>query len=89
MHGGLKVYAGAPGAARLYLEAGRTRADDYYLAEGTGLARRFTAEPGGRVRELPPLSGDSYEAWVAGVDPDTGAPRGRHRLPTVAFVPFG
>jgi exodeoxyribonuclease V alpha subunit len=43
MHGGLKVYAGAPAAARHYVEADRGRADDYYLAEGTGVARRFTA----------------------------------------------
>ncbi len=31
------------------------------------------------VRRLSPLSGDGYEAWVAGVDPDTGAARGRLR----------
>jgi exodeoxyribonuclease V alpha subunit len=36
MHGGLKIYAGAPAAARNYVEADRGRADDYYLAEGTG-----------------------------------------------------
>ena len=35
MHGGLKVYRGSPAAARSYVEAGRGRADDYYLAEGT------------------------------------------------------
>ena len=39
----MKVYAGAPAAARHYVEADRSRADDYYLTEGTGLARRFTA----------------------------------------------
>ncbi len=38
MHGGMKVYAGSPAAARQYLEAGCGRADDYYLAEGTGIA---------------------------------------------------
>src|SRR3954463_1125193 len=78
MHDGMKVYTGAPAAARRYVEAGRGRADDYYLAEGTGIARRFTAA-GGRVEELPPLSGDGYESWVAGVDPKTGVPRGRLR----------
>src|SRR3954451_20139806 len=78
MHGGMKVYAGAPSAARAYLEADRGRADDYYLAEGTGLARRFTAR-GGRVEERAPLTGETYEAWVAGRDPDTGEPRGRLR----------
>src|SRR3954471_22092843 len=78
MHGGMKVYASSPTAARRYVEAGRGRADDYYLAEGTGIARRFSAADGG-VTELAPLTGETYEAWVAGVDPGTGAPRGRLR----------
>jgi exodeoxyribonuclease V alpha subunit len=78
MHGGMKIYAGAPSAARHYVEADRGRADDYYLTEGTGLARRYTAA-NGRVAELAPLSGDGYQAWVAGTDPDTGEPRGRLR----------
>src|SRR4051812_35668942 len=74
----MKVYVGSPAAARAYLEAAHGRADDYYLAEGTGFARRFNAADG-RVRELPALAGDGYEAWVAGVDPTTGVPRGRLR----------
>jgi exodeoxyribonuclease V alpha subunit len=44
------------------------------------------ASPGGSPRgparpvtELAPLSGDGYEAWVAGLDPETGQPRGRLR----------
>ncbi|MGY1672455.1 MobF family relaxase [Geodermatophilus sp. SYSU D00710] len=74
----MKVYAGPPAAARAYLEADRGRADDYYLAEGTGLARRFTAIAG-RVKERAPLTGDTYESWVAGQDPDTGQARGRLR----------
>src|SRR4051795_849749 len=78
MHGGLKVYCGAPAAARCYVEADRGRADDYYLTEGTGLARRFTATDG-RVTELGPLSGEAYETWVAGRDPESGQPRGRLR----------
>src|SRR4051795_13138802 len=78
MHGGMKVYAGSPAAARAYLEADRGRADDYYLAEGTGLARRFTA-PDGRGAGRAPLAGETYESWVAGRDPDTGQPRGRLR----------
>ena len=75
----MKVYRGAPAAARNYLEADRSRADDYYLAEGTGVARRFTAGSDGPVRELAALNGDGYEAWVAGLDPDCGVPRGRLR----------
>ena len=79
MHGGVKVYRGAPAAARHYVEADRSRADDYYLAEGTGIAQRFTRRPDRAVSELAPLTGDGYEAWVAGLDPDTGEPRGRLR----------
>jgi hypothetical protein len=71
----LKVYTGAPAAARHYLEAVRGRADDYYLTEGPGLGRRFTASQGG-VEELASLGGDGYEAWVAGRDPGTGEPWG-------------
>ena len=74
----MKIYAGAAAAARHYVEADRGRADDYYLAEGTGIARRFAAGDG-RVVELPPLAGDGYEAWVAGRNPETGMPRGRLR----------
>jgi thymidine kinase len=78
MHGGMKIYAGAPAAARQYVEADRGRADDYYLTEGAGVARRFSVA-GGRVSELAPLTGDAYETWVAGCDPDTGEPRGQLR----------
>src|SRR3954464_5513985 len=78
MHGGLKVYAGAPAAARHYVEADRGRADDYYLAEGTGVARRFPVPDGG-VPGGAPRTGDAYEAWVAGRDPASGEPRGRLR----------
>jgi conjugative relaxase-like TrwC/TraI family protein len=83
----MKVYAGAPSAARQYLEADRGRADDYYLTEGTGIARRFTATAG-HVAERAPLTGDSYETWVAGRNPDTGMPRGQLRSDTrgVRFV---
>jgi exodeoxyribonuclease V alpha subunit len=79
MHGGVKFFTGAPAAARHYVEAGRHRADDYYLAEGTGIARRYTATPGAPVQQLAPLTGDAYESWVAGLDPDTADPRGRLR----------
>jgi exodeoxyribonuclease V alpha subunit len=79
MHGGVKVYRGGPAAARNYVEADRSRADDYYLAEGTGIASRFTAGPDRPVVELASLTGNGYEAWVAGLDPESGGPRGRLR----------
>lgn len=69
MHGGVKVYRGAAAAARHYVEADRARVDDYYLAEGTGLAERFNASPDGGVERLGALDGDGYEGRVAGLDP--------------------
>src|SRR5688572_22298627 len=78
MRGGMKVYAGSAVAARAYLRADRGRADDYYLTEGTGLTRRFVARDG-RVAERAPLTGETYETWVAGRDPSTGELRGRLR----------
>jgi hypothetical protein len=63
-------------------------ADDYYLAEGTGLAKRYVAPAhtrGGTWRALDEvvgiraggtLDGPAYERWVAGYDVETGAPKG-------------
>ncbi len=73
------MYRGSAAAARYYLEADRSRADDYYLAQGTGVARRLSAGPEGPVLGPEALTGDAYEAWVAGLDPDSGEPRGRLR----------
>jgi exodeoxyribonuclease V alpha subunit len=84
MHGGVKVYRGAPCAARNYVEADRSRADDYYLAEGTGIAQCLVVDAEGRVVQAGGLDGDRYEAWVAGLDPATGEPRGRLRTDSAA-----
>ena len=78
MHGGVKFYRGAASAARAYVERDRSRADDYYLTEGTGVAVRMAATPGG-VEHGGELTGDVYEAWVAGVDLESGKPKGRLR----------
>ncbi|HET7357626.1 MAG TPA: relaxase domain-containing protein, partial [Nocardioidaceae bacterium] len=75
----MKVYRGNPAAARAYVEADHGRVDDYYLAEGTGLAARFVATPERGVEAAGVLDGDGYEAWVAGLDPASGLPRGRLR----------
>ena len=45
VHGGVKFYRGSAAAARTYVEADRSRVDDYYLTEGTGLATRYVAGP--------------------------------------------
>jgi exodeoxyribonuclease V alpha subunit len=79
VHGGVKFYRGAAAAARSYVEADRSRVDDYYLAEGTGLATHYVATPTAGVRIAGVLDGDSYERWVAGYDVVTGAAKGRLR----------
>ena len=63
--------------------------EDYYLAEGTeAFAQRYTVDSDGHVIELARMDGDAYEAWVAGVDPETAEPRGRlrHDARAVRFV---
>ncbi len=79
MHGGVKIYNRSPAAARAYVEADRSRVDDYYLSEGTGIARRFGATPDEGVTDLGMLDGDGYEQWVAGRDPESGQARDRPR----------
>ena len=76
MHGGVKFYRGAAKAARAYVERDRSLADDYYLGEGTGVADRLVATPDG-VEHAASMDGDTYEQWVAGIDVDTGAKKGR------------
>jgi exodeoxyribonuclease V alpha subunit len=88
VHGGVKFYRGSAAPARSYVEADRSRVDDYYLAEGTGVATRYVATSpptavGGRgvsaVQEGGALDGDAYERWVAGYDVENDAPKGRLR----------
>ena len=78
MHGGVKIYRGNPAAARAYVEADRSRADDYYLAEGTGLAARLIGTREGVFEDVP-LDGPTYERWVAGRVVETDRPKGRLR----------
>ena len=88
VHRGVKVYRGSAGATRTDVESDRSRVDDYYLAEGTGLAQRHVAvsaageAPGRGRRGVHPggdMDGDTYEAWVAGREAATGVAKGRLR----------
>jgi len=78
VHGGMKIYRGAAAAARHYVEADRSRADDYYLAEGSGVAMHFAATPD-CVERRADMDGETYERWVAGYDVDTRLTKGRLR----------
>ena len=78
VHGGVKFYRGAAKAARAYVERDRSRADDYYLADGTGVAERLSATPDA-VGHAGSMDGKTYEQWVAGIDVDFGGTKGRVR----------
>lgn len=78
VHGGVKFHRGSAAAARAYVEVDHSRADDYYLAEGSGLAERYIATKSG-VGAAGSLDGETYERWVAGYDPVTELPKGRLR----------
>jgi conjugative relaxase-like TrwC/TraI family protein len=79
VHGGVKFYNGAAKAARAYVERDRSRADDYYLGEGSGVAERLVATPDG-ISCAGSMDGETYEQWVAGIDLDTGRKMGRVRV---------
>ena len=86
MHGGVKFYRGSAAAARSYVEADHSRADDYYLAEGSGVAKRFSASlhTQGCVTKCMSerssvMDGETYERWVAGYDVESGQAKGRLR----------
>lgn len=82
MHGGVKFYRGSAAAARSYVEADHSRADDYYLAEGSGIAEHYAVtlgDDGVRTERRPDLDGASYERWVAGYEVATGQAKGRLR----------
>ncbi|WP_121253956.1 MobF family relaxase [Nocardioides ferulae] len=86
MHGGVKFYRGSAAAARSYVEADHARADDYYLAEGSGIAERISASlhTQGCVTKCKSqrstvMDGETYERWVAGYDVESGQAKGRLR----------
>lgn len=77
--GGVKLYHGAGKDARQYVEADHQRADDYYLAEGSGIAEVVAIDADGDIVDRMQLDGDTYEAWVEGVDVRTGELKGNVR----------
>ena len=79
MRGGVILFRGAGAAARRYLEADRSRADEYYLEAGVARAELSVVDGSGRVigeRALTPIE---YAGWVDWVDPVTGEPMGTPR----------
>lgn len=60
MRGGVILFRGAGAAARRYLEADRSRADEYYLEAGVARAEFAAADGTGRVIAAGPLTAVQY-----------------------------
>jgi conjugative relaxase-like TrwC/TraI family protein len=78
MKGGLTFYRGSGKEARNYIEADHHkvgRADEYYLAEGHGIAEMVRIR-NGEVTATVSMDGDTYEKWVEGQDVVTGLDKG-------------
>ncbi|MBF9334995.1 AAA family ATPase [Microbacterium lacticum] len=81
MHGGVILFRGTGADARRYVEAGRSRADDYYLGADTSVAA-FTALDGdGNMTAALGLDPEAYAGWVDWGNPLTGESMGKPRLP--------
>ncbi|MFE2771942.1 MobF family relaxase [Microbacterium resistens] len=79
MKGGVILFRGIGAAARRYLEADRSTADEYYLEGGTALAEFAVTDSAGEVIEARMLDPVQYAAWVDWTDPISGTSMGTPR----------
>ena len=81
MHGGVILFRGTGADARRYVEADRSRADDYYLDADTSVAEFTALDRDGNVTAALGLAPEAYAGWVDWVNPLTGESMGKPRLP--------
>lgn len=81
MKGGVILFRGNGTAARRYLEADRSQADDYYLQGGTALASFTVSDASGVVIAGAGLDPEQYAGWIDWTHPLTGEQMGTPRLP--------
>lgn len=81
VRGGVILFRGAGAAARRYLEADRSRSDEYYLEAGAAQAELSMIDDSGRVIGARTLTPIEYAGWVDWVDPVTGESMGTPRFP--------
>ncbi|QBE50362.1 TrwC relaxase [Leucobacter triazinivorans] len=79
MHGGVILFRGTGADALRYVEADRSRADDYYLSDGAGI-EYAVLDASGEAVLVRALSNEEYAGWVDWINPDTGERMGRPRL---------
>lgn len=78
MHGGVVLFRGTGADAMRYVESDRSRADDYYLGDATGISYAVLDASGEASSR--PLHAEDYAGWVDWINPDTGERMGRPRL---------
>ncbi|RUP84433.1 MULTISPECIES: MobF family relaxase [unclassified Kocuria] len=79
--GGVIPFHGNGAAARRYVEADRSGADEYYLGADNAIAEYVALDSKGEVTAARSLSPDEYEGWVDWRDPITGESMGTPRKP--------
>ncbi|WP_234946331.1 hypothetical protein [Corynebacterium variabile] len=62
MKGGISLFRGSGAAARRYVEADRSRADEYYLGADDAIAEYAVLDSTGEVTAERSLTPDEYEA---------------------------
>ena len=79
MQGGVILFRGTGADARRYVEADRSRADDYYLSDSARV--QYTVlDASGEAVSVRALTADEYAGWVDWINPDTGEQMGKPRL---------
>ncbi|WP_447589454.1 MobF family relaxase [Microbacterium lacticum] len=81
MKGGVILFRGTGAAARRYVEADRSRADEYYLGADNAVAEYAVLDADGEVTATRSLSAVEYEGWVNWTEPITGESMGTPRKP--------
>ncbi|EXJ51819.1 MobF family relaxase [Microbacterium sp. MRS-1] len=78
MHGGVIPFRGTGADALRYVESDRSRADDYYLGDATGISYT-TLDASGEAMNRRVLDSAEYAGWVDWINPDTGEKMGTPR----------
>ncbi|WP_256971525.1 MobF family relaxase [Microbacterium esteraromaticum] len=79
--GGVILFRGSGAAARRYVEADRSRADEYYLGADNAVAAYAVLDANGEVTATHSLTTEEYEGWVDWTEPITGESMGTPRKP--------
>lgn len=79
MHGGVILFRGTGADALRYVEADRSRADDYYLGAEAAVAEFVALDADGAVTAELSLDPTAYSGWVDWANPVTGEQMGKPR----------